>query len=197
MKKALVIIDMQNDFITGSLPVAHSNEIIGYINELMDNFEYVVATQDWHPAKHFSFFTNHYDKKAFETIEKDGYSQTLWPPHCIQGSNGADFYPTLRTEPISLIIRKGTNPDIDGYSAFFDNQKLKSTGLDGYLRGLDIEELHFVGVAADYCVYYSIKDALELGYKVVLYEKCTKAILNEAFEKQKEELLAHNNFTLI
>ena len=92
MKKALVIIDMQNDFITGSLPVAHSNEIIGYINELMDNFEYVVATQDWHPAKHFSFFTNHYDKKAFETIEKDGYSQTLWPPHCIQGSNGADFY---------------------------------------------------------------------------------------------------------
>ena len=87
MKKALVIIDMQNDFITGSLPVAHSNEIIGYINELMDNFEYVVATQDWHPAKHFSFFTNHYDKKAFETIEKDGYSQTLWPPHCIQGSN--------------------------------------------------------------------------------------------------------------
>ena len=197
MKKALVIIDMQNDFITGSLPVAHSNEIIGYINELMDNFEYVVATQDWHPAKHFSFFTNHYDKKAFETIEKDGYSQTLWPPHCIQGSNGADFYPTLRTEPISLIIRKGTNPDIDSYSAFFDNQKLKSTGLDVYLRGLDIEELHFVGVAADYCVYYSIKDALELGYKVVLYEKCTKAILNEAFEKQKEELLAHNNFTLI
>ncbi|MDO4880207.1 MAG: bifunctional nicotinamidase/pyrazinamidase [Capnocytophaga sp.] len=197
MKKALILIDIQNDFISGSLPVAHSEEIITPVNELMNQFEHIIATQDWHPTEHFSFFIHHKGKKLFDVIEKDGYTQTLWPPHCIQGGKGADFYPSLNTKPISLIIRKGTNPEIDSYSAFFDNQKLKNTGLDGYLKGLQIEELHFVGIAADYCVYYSMKDALELGYKVVLHENCTRAIQKEAFEIQKKELLEHKNFKIV
>ena len=197
--KALIIVDLQNDFMpTGALPVPQGDQIISHINaEMQKDYSVIVATQDWHPVNHFSFFTLHDGKKAFESITKDDYQQTLWPPHCIQGSEGANFFPELHTGAIDAIFRKGTNPDIDSYSAFFDNQKLKETGLDGYLKGLHLDELHFVGLAADYCVYFSMIDALNLGYKVFLHEHCTRAISKEQFENQKKELLAYPNFTLL
>ena len=175
MNGILILIDIQNDFITGELPVPDARSIIEPVNHLIPQFSHVIATQDWHPANHFSFFTLHEGKKAFESITKDNYQQTLWPPHCIQGSEGANFFPELQTNAINAIFRKGTNPDIDSYSAFFDNQKLKETGLDGYLKGLHLDELHFAGLAADYCVYFSMIDALNLGYKVFLHEHCTRA----------------------
>ncbi len=197
MNRVLILIDIQNDFITGTLPVPDGKAIIAPINRLILQFDHVIATQDWHPENHFSFFTHHKGKKAFESITKDSYEQTLWPPHCVQGSEGANFFPELQMNTIAAIFRKGTNPDIDSYSAFFDNQQLKSTGLDGYLKGLSIEELHFVGLAADYCVYFSMMDALSLGYKVFLHEHCTRAINKESFEQQKRELHTYPNFTLL
>lgn len=197
MNSVLILIDIQNDFITGELPVPDGRSIIEPVNQLIPQFSHVIATQDWHPGNHFSFFTLHAGKKAFESITKDNYQQTLWPPHCVQGSEGANFFPELHTKAINAIFRKGTNPDIDSYSAFFDNQKLKETGLDGYLKGLHLDELHFAGLAADYCVYYSMIDALNLGYKVFLHEHCTRAISKDQFENQKKELTTYPNFTLL
>lgn len=197
MSEVLILIDIQNDFITGSLPVPDGQSIISPVNQLITEFGHVIATQDWHPENHFSFFTQHKDKKAFDAVTKDDYIQTLWPPHCVQGSSGADFCPELHTNTVAAIFRKGMDPNIDSYSAFFDNQKLKNTGLNGYLKGLNIQELHFAGLAADYCVYFSMIDALNLGYSVFLHEKCTRAISQEQFEAQKKELITYSNFTLL
>ena len=196
MKTALLLVDIQNDFITGSLPVPDGAAIIDPVNSYMTDYEYVIATQDWHPATHFSFHTSHPGRKPFETIERDGESQTLWPPHCVQASDGAALHPRLDTAPIAAIFRKGIHPDIDSYSAFFDNLRRRQTGLDGYLRGLGIGRLTIAGLAADYCVYYTIKDALSLGYEVTLSERLTRPISPEDFERQKRELTAHPAFTL-
>ena len=197
MNRVLILVDIQNDFITGELPVPDGRAIVDPVNHLIPQFDHVIATQDWHPYNHFSFFTLHEGKKAFESIPQGDFLQTLWPPHCVQESKGAEFFPELHTQFINTIFRKGTDPNIDSYSAFFDNQQLKSTGLDGYLKGLSIEELHFAGLAADYCVYYSMVDALDLGYRVFLHEHCTRAISKEHFQQQKEELIKHPNFTLL
>ena len=196
MKTALLLVDIQNDFITGSLPVPDGAAIIDPVNRCMTDYEYVIATQDWHPATHFSFHTSHPGRKPFETIERDGESQTLWPPHCVQATDGAALHPRLDTAPIAAIFRKGIHPDIDSYSAFFDNLRRRQTGLDGYLRGLGIGHLTIAGLAADYCVYYTIKDALSLGYEVTFSERLTRPISPEEFERQKRELTAHPAFTL-
>lgn len=196
--KALILIDIQQDFMpNGALPVSEGDQIIPIINELMEEYEYVIATQDWHPENHKSFASNHTNKKVFDVIQWNGTDQVLWPNHCIKGSEGADFHPDLNKNKITAIFRKGTNSEIDSYSGFFDNQRLKSTGLKGYLKELKITELHFAGLAADYCVYYSMKDALELGFKVKLYEKATKAISEENYLKQKQELLENDDFEVI
>ena len=187
--KALILIDIQNDFIPGgSLEVPHGDEIIPVVNELQDKFDLVVATQDWHPQNHVSFASNHDGKEPFDEIELDDIEQILWPDHCVQNSEGAEFHPDLKTKKVEAIIRKGMDPKIDSYSGFYDNGHKKSTGLAGYLREKNVDELYFAGLAADVCVYFSIKDALNEGFSVTLIEDATRAIDNDKFVEMKKEL---------
>ncbi|MDP5045237.1 MAG: bifunctional nicotinamidase/pyrazinamidase [Leeuwenhoekiella sp.] len=189
--KALIIIDMQNDFMPGGpLAVPGGDQIIPLINNLQNKFDLVIATQDWHPENHSSFADNHPGKSAFEKIDMNGIEQVLWPVHCIQTTGGADFHPHLNASRIEAIFRKGTDPKIDSYSGFYDNAHKKSTGLAGYLKCKGVTSLYFCGLAADYCVSYSVLDALREGFKVTLYEDATRAISEESFSKMKEEILA-------
>jgi nicotinamidase/pyrazinamidase len=189
MGQALIIIDIQNDFTEGgSLEVPGAHQIIPLVNQLQNQFEMVVATQDWHPADHGSFASNHTGQKPFEIIDLYGLEQVLWPDHCIQKSRGAEFHPELNTNKIQAIFRKGMDAKIDSYSGFYDNGHKKQTGLGGYLRGMDVQHLFFCGLAADYCVYYSIKDALAEGFKCSLFVDAVRAISITRFEAMKKEL---------
>lgn len=190
MKKALLVIDVQNDFCpAGALEVAGGNEIIPYINEEMAKYECVVLTQDWHPKGHSSFATTHEGKNPLELIKMPYGDQVLWPDHCVQGSKGAEFHPDLNIEQANAIIRKGSNPFIDSYSAFFENDRKTPTGLDGYLKSLEIEKINLVGLATDFCVNYSAQDAANLGYKVSVLEKMCRAIdLNGSLAAAKSEM---------
>jgi nicotinamidase/pyrazinamidase len=164
--KVLVVVDMQNDFMPGGpLGVATANALVPIINQLMTRFPLVVASQDWHPSDHCSFAINHTGKKTGDVVAIEGISQILWPAHCIQNTFGAELVADLNQELITSIFHKGTDKNIDSYSAFFDNAKRKKTSLDDYLRACAATELYFCGVATDYCVLYSILDAIDLGYK--------------------------------
>lgn len=187
---ALIILDVQNDFMPdGSLPVAEGDLIIPVINKLLSQFELIVATQDWHPVNHRSFASNYEDKQPFEKIMLHGVMQTLWPDHCVQGTTGANFHPDLETRPIEAIFRKGTNPEIDSYSGFYDNSHQKSTGLAGFLREKKVSTLYFCGLCADICVYFTIKDALHEGFECVLIEDATRPLNKVAFQEIKKELI--------
>ena len=178
MKKALIIVDIQNDFCKGgSLEVADGEKIIPYINHLMktNNYDEIILTQDFHPAEHKSFAVNN-GKSVGEIIQLNGISQTMWPVHCVQGTSGVEFHPDLEQNKATYIIKKGMNPEIDSYSAFFDNQKLSDTGLSNYLKSKNIETVEIVGLALDYCVKYTCIDAVLEGFKVVLHFKGTKAV---------------------
>ena len=167
--EALIVIDVQNDFCPGgALAVAEGDKIISRINGLMDDFAVTVLTQDWHPANHSSFASNHTGKAPFETLTMSYGPQTLWPDHCIQGTAGAEFHADLRTDPAQLVIRKGFRPAIDSYSAFFENDRSMTTGLDGYLRARGVTGVTFVGLATDFCVAYSALDAARLGYNATV-----------------------------
>jgi len=170
----LVIVDVQNDFCPGgALGVNGGDAIIPVINSLSGKFDRVVATQDWHPKNQVSFASNHPGKKPFDTVTLDGFEQTLWPDHCVQGTKGAAFHPDLVTTPVSLIVRKGTNPAVDSYSAFLENDRKTKTGLDGYLSSVGCREIFLCGLATDYCVYYSAMDALKFGFTVnVILDAC-------------------------
>jgi nicotinamidase/pyrazinamidase len=186
---ALLIIDVQNDFIPGgSLEVPGGDEIIPVINDLMERFELLVATQDWHPKDHMSFASNHKGKSPFEEIVHQGLDQILWPDHCVQGTSGAAFHPALNANPIEAIFRKGMDRDIDSYSGFYDNGHKKSTGLAGYLNEKGSPVLYCCGLAADVCVYFTIKDALKEGFKVKLIADATRALDEEKFDEMTEEL---------
>ncbi|MBS7333283.1 MAG: bifunctional nicotinamidase/pyrazinamidase [Weeksellaceae bacterium] len=175
--KALIIVDIQNDFIPGgSLAVPDGDKIISRINEIQKKFEIVVATQDWHPANHKSFASQHEDKNPFDVIDLNGLQQTLWPDHCIQSTKGAELHKDLNTNKIEAIFRKGTNPEIDSYSGFFDNGHKKATGLHGYLQERKVTSVFVCGLAADFCVYYTAMDALTLGYESTILDESTKAI---------------------
>ncbi|MCB4797842.1 bifunctional nicotinamidase/pyrazinamidase [Neotamlana laminarinivorans] len=188
--KTLIIIDVQNDFMpTGSLPVPLGNEIIPVINNMVNKFDLVLATQDWHPLNHVSFASNHKGKSNFDVIKLHGKPQTLWPNHCVQGTKGAEFHPYLNTKNFEAIFRKGTNNSIDSYSAFFDNGHLKSTGLTGYLKEKGITELYFCGLAADICVYFSILDAFNEGFNCTFIEDASKALDNNKFETTKKDMI--------
>ena len=190
MKTALLIVDMQNDFLPGgSLAVAEGDEIIPTINKLQKQYDLIVATQDWHSADHASFASQHPGKKVYEMAELAGLTQVLWPNHCVQGSLGAQLSAALDQDRIATIFRKGMDPQIDSYSVFFDNGHKKATGLEGYLKGLGIEEVHICGLAADYCVFYSTMDALSLGFKVGVINKATKAISPQGYEIARQELM--------
>ena len=190
MKIALLVIDVQNDFCpAGALAVVGGNEIIPHINEEMAKYDCVVLTQDWHPKGHSSFATSHEGKNPLELIKMPYGDQVLWPDHCVQGSKGAEFHPDLNIEQANAIIRKGSNPFIDSYSAFFENDRKTSTGLDGYLKSLEIEKINLVGLATDFCVNYSAQDAANLGYKVSVLEKMCRAIdLNGSLAAAKSEM---------
>ena len=190
MKTALLVIDVQNDFCpAGALEVAGGNEIIPYINEEMVKYDCVVLTQDWHPKGHSSFATSHEGKNPLELIKMPYGNQVLWPDHCVQGSKGAEFHPDLNIEQANAIIRKGSNPFIDSYSAFFENDRKTPTGLDGYFKSLEIENINLVGLATDFCVNYSAQDAANLGYKVSVLEKMCRAIdLNGSLAAAKSEM---------
>ncbi|WBL25562.1 bifunctional nicotinamidase/pyrazinamidase [Zunongwangia sp. HGR-M22] len=189
--KALVLIDVQNDFMPGgALAVPGGDEIVPIINKLQEKFDLVIATQDWHPAGHASFASTH-SKKTFEVIDLNGIDQVMWPDHCIQGSDGAAFHKDLKLDKIEAIFRKGTNPEIDSYSGFYDNAHLKSTGLSGYLKEKEVNELYFAGLACDFCVAFSVKDALAEGFKSFLIEDATRAIDAEGFKKAKAEIEAN------
>ena len=190
MKTALLVIDVQNDFCpAGALEVAGGNEIIPYINEEMVKYDCVVLTQDWHPKGHSSFATSHEGKNPLELIKMPYGDQVLWPDHCVQGSKGAEFHPDLNIEQANAIIRKGSNPFIDSYSAFFENDRKTPTGLDGYFKSLEIEKINLAGLATDFCVNYSAQDAANLGYKVSVLEKMCRAIdLNGSLAAAKSEM---------
>ncbi|MCB9080437.1 MAG: bifunctional nicotinamidase/pyrazinamidase [Lewinellaceae bacterium] len=162
---ALLLIDLQNDFCAGgALEVAEGNQVIPIANALMPHFELVVATQDWHPANHGSFAANHPWRKPGQVIDLHGLPQVLWTIHCVQGSFGAEFVPTLDTTQIDHIFHKGTDPDIDSYSGFFDNGHRKATGLGDFLREKGVTTVYAMGLATDYCVKYTVLDALSLGF---------------------------------
>ncbi len=172
--KALLIVDMQNDFMPGgALPVPHGDEIIPIINQLMPHFSLIVATQDWHPSDHVSFASNHPGKKPGDIIEVRGIKQILWPVHCVRNTKGAELVSSLQKQPISSIFYKGSDKWVDSYSTFFDNARLRATGLEEYLKTRQVKEIYIVGVATDYCVLYSVLDALDLGFKVrVIKDAC-------------------------
>lgn len=189
--RALLLIDIQNDFLPGGrLAVPAGDEIIPLVNALQPRFDLVVATQDWHPAGHQSFASSHAGRSQFEQIDLHGLPQVLWPDHCTQASDGAALAPALQTERIEAIFRKGMNPEIDSYSAFFDNGHRKSTGLADYLRGRGVTEVVVAGLAADYCVYYSALDALAAGFATTVVTDATRAISPEGWAAAQADLAA-------
>ena len=187
--KTLIIIDVQNDFLPGGpLEVPQGNLIVPVINEIQSCFDLIVATQDWHPENHYSFASNHFGKKPFDKIYLRGGQQTLWPDHCIQGSRGAELLKDIESTRIAAIFRKGMDPEIDSYSGFYDNNHKLSTGLSGYLRERGVNEIHFCGLAADICVYYSIMDSILEGFSATLVEDATMPLFPDKFDDIKCEL---------
>jgi nicotinamidase/pyrazinamidase len=162
---ALIIVDLQNDFCPGgALPVPQGDLVIPVINRLQENFELIVATQDWHPPDHGSFAANHPGKKIGEVIDLDGLPQILWPAHCVQNTRGADFVPTLDRSRIAKVFQKGTDPAIDSYSAFFDNGHRKSTGMGEWLKERGVTDVTICGLATDYCVKFTALDARQSDF---------------------------------
>lgn len=198
--KALLIVDLQNDFLPGgALAVPDGDQIIPIVNALQREFTTVVATKDWHPPNHVSFASQH-GKQPGEVIQVKGGEQILWPDHCVQGSDGAQFHPALETQKIQKVFFKGSDPSIDSYSTFFDNSHLRSTGLEQYLRERGIDEIYIVGLATDYCVKYSSLDGLRLGFKVhVILDGCRGIELEpgdieKAIEEMKEAGVDYSYF---
>ena len=187
--KALLLIDIQNDFVPGgALAVPEGDAIIPLVNQLQPHFDLVVATQDWHPRHHKSFASSHPGQPVFGRIDLHGLEQVLWPDHCEQATPGADLHPALDTTRIEAIFRKGTDPEIDSYSGFYDNGHRKSTGLADYLRGKGVQQVYVAGLAADYCVYFTAKDALQEGFETFLIEDATRPISPEGFAQAKADL---------
>ncbi|MGC4013113.1 MAG: bifunctional nicotinamidase/pyrazinamidase [Luteolibacter sp.] len=174
MKRALLLVDVQNDFLPGgALAVAGGDEILAPINRVLPEYDLVVATQDWHPADHGSFAANHPGRAVFETIDLNELPQVLWPVHCVQNTGGALFAPGLDTRRIDRVFVKGTDPAVDSYSGFFDNGRRKDTGLAAWLREQGVTTLDVCGLATDYCVKFTVLDALAEGFQVsLLLEAC-------------------------
>ncbi|MFT4551486.1 MAG: nicotinamidase/pyrazinamidase [Chlamydiales bacterium] len=195
---ALLIIDVQNDFTPGgALAVAEGDEVISLINELQKKFDFVVATQDWHPSNHGSFAATH-KKKNGEVIELEGLDQILWPTHCVQGSKGAEFHPDLEISKIRKVFQKGQDVKSDSYSGFFDNAKKKDTGLGDYLKEQGITEVVVVGLATDYCVKFTVLDALDLGFKTTLVlDACRGVDLNQGDVQKALEIMERKGAKII
>lgn len=175
--RALIVVDMQVDFCPGgALAVPDGDGIVDRINDLMPDYDAVILTQDWHPRDHSSFAANHPGAKPLETRAMPYGPQVLWPAHCVIGTPGAAFHPALAADVADLIVRKGFRPQVDSYSAFFENDRMTRTGLDGYLRDRGLTELHFAGLALDFCVAWSAIDAARLGYRATVITDACRAI---------------------
>ncbi len=194
MTKALIVVDMQNDFMpSGALGIDGAFEIVEPIVQLMPHYRHTIATIDWHPANHCSFASSHPGKKVGDTVLVQGKKQRLWPIHCVQNTHGADFTPGFSKEQFDAIFHKGTDPSIDSYSAFYDNAHDKSTGLTAYLRKHHITHVVLVGLAFDYCVYYSALDGQRDGFEVTVIPSLSRSIDTSPAvqEKIRKTLLQH------
>ncbi len=197
MTHALIVIDIQNDFCPGgALAVPGGDEVVVPINDMMDDFDAVILTQDWHSEGHSSFASSHPGRNPFESIEMPYGPQVLWPDHCIQGSQGGAFHAGLRTDA-DLIIRKGFRPAVDSYSAFFENDQKTPTGLEGYLNTRGITKLTLVGLATDFCVQFSALDAARLGFDVTVRMAACRAIDLDGSLKAAENAMHKAGVTLI
>lgn len=175
--RALILVDIQNDFVPGgSLAVPAGDQIIPIVNRVQPLFETIVATQDWHPAEHASFSANHPNNKIGDVVDVDGIKHILWPLHCVQHTKGADFVPTLHQGNWAGVVQKGTDPQIDSYSGFFDNGHRKQTNLESILHGRKITHVYICGLATDYCVKFTALDALKLGFKTTLIVDACKGV---------------------
>jgi nicotinamidase/pyrazinamidase len=176
-RRVLIVVDVQNDFCPGgALQIKDGDSIIPLINRIMDRFDLVVATQDWHPQNQVSFASNNPGKNIYDQINISGIAQTLWPDHCIQGTKGAEFHDDLDLSKFCLILRKGMNPLVDSYSAFIENDRNTETGLAGYLKALKVREIFICGLATDYCVYYSAMDSLRYGFRCNVIIDATRGV---------------------
>ncbi|MFW5972709.1 MAG: bifunctional nicotinamidase/pyrazinamidase [Bacteroidota bacterium] len=183
--RALIIIDVQNDFCPGgNLAVPDGDAVVPIVNKVAGRFDRVVLTQDWHPPGHSSFASSHPDIEPYDTIELGYGEQVLWPDHCVQGTRGAEFHPDLDVTPGQMIVRKGFRKDVDSYSAFYENDHQTPTGLTGYLRERGIDVIYLAGLALDYCVHWSAVDGLKQGFDVVVIEDATRAIDSDGSRDQ-------------
>ncbi|MFX0090312.1 MAG: bifunctional nicotinamidase/pyrazinamidase [Candidatus Hodarchaeota archaeon] len=196
-KDALIVVDIQNDFLPGgALPVAKGDEIIEGVNRIVKLFattgNRIIFTQDWHPPNHQSFASFYPDKEPFDEFEAPGLGPVLWPDHCVQNTPGARFSSELEIHWGHLIIRKGFHPSLDSYSTFLENDRTTSTGLTGYLKGTQITRVFLCGLALDYCVFYSALDARNEGFNVVVILDLTRGIdsppgsIDAALKKMQE-----------
>lgn len=188
---ALILVDIQKDFLPGgSLEVQEGDQVIPVANELQKYFDLVVATQDYHPRDHGSFAANHAGKSPGDHIELDGLDQVLWPVHCVQGTEGAEFADDLNMEKVATVVKKGLDKNIDSYSGFFDNGHKRATGLKTYLQEKGVDRVFILGLAADVCVKFTALDALEEGFRTVVIKDGTRAVNLQAgdYEKTMEEL---------
>ena len=175
--RALILVDIQNDFLPGgALAVPRGDEVIPVANRVQPRFDLVVATQDWHPANHGSFASRHPGARPGDLSDLGGLAQVLWPDHCVQGSRGAAFAGGLEMDRVEAIFRKGTDPGIDSYSGFFDNGHRKSTGLGDYLKGRGAGDVYVLGLATDYCVKFTALDARQLGFRAFLVEDGSRGV---------------------
>ncbi len=190
---ALLVVDIQNDFCPGgALAVPEGDTIISVVNRLIEHFDVIIQTQDWHPSGHSSFASSYNEKDPFDTVEMDYGTQVLWPDHCVQGTDGAEFHPYLNTLKTQVIIRKGFRRQIDSYSTFFENDQKTTTGLTGYLRQRGITDLYTVGLAADFCVKWSVLDGIDEGFNMHIVEDAVKGIdldgsLEQAWDEMREK----------
>ncbi len=176
-KSALIMVDLQNDFCKGgNLAVPDGDAVIPLANQLQSHFDLIIATKDWHPANHMSFASNHEGKKVGDVIKVHGINQVLWPNHCVQNSKGSEFHPELNTDRVHRIFHKGTDRFVDSYSAFFDNEHMRVTGLGDYLYDAGIQDVYIMGLATDYCVKYSCLDAVQLNFSVYMIEDACRGV---------------------
>jgi len=174
---ALILVDIQNDFLPGgALAVPDGDKIVGVANMLMEDYDLVVATQDWHPADHGSFASQYPERNAGDVEELNGLPQILWPDHCVQDTAGADLAPGLNLDAIERVFSKGTDVGVDSYSGFFDNARRNSTGLGEYLKDRGVTEVAVCGLATDYCVKLTALDAVDLGFKTSFIEAASRGV---------------------
>ncbi|MFO7575083.1 MAG: bifunctional nicotinamidase/pyrazinamidase [Bacteroidales bacterium] len=187
--RALIIVDVQNDFLPGgALEVPGGDKVIPVLNSMQAQFDLVVATQDWHPEGHSSFASQHEGMKPFDEIEWKGSSQILWPDHCVQGTAGAEISNKLNTKRVEAVFRKGTDKQIDSYSGFYDNNHERSTALADYLRGKRVDHVFIGGLATDVCVYYTALDSLKEGFKTTLIRDASRGLDESAIAKALQHI---------